>query len=111
MCYYLFKGTFKGLSKKRGRSKENVGKRGVGIDDPLPPALECLDFYFLKAYHTISLKRLLVVYLTNNIFTSNFRNSQQKNFPLPSLSDLNTRVYYFDPSLRKLFFALLLVLL
>ena len=47
---------------------------------------------FHKAYRTIRLKTLLAAYLKNKIITFNFRNSQQRNFQLSSLSDLNTPV-------------------
>ena len=49
-------------------------------------------FHVYKAHHITSLKTLLVAYLTNKtrINSSNFRNTQQKNFPVPSLSLIRT---------------------
>ena len=49
-------------------------------------------FHVYKVHHITSLKTLLVAYLTNKtrINSSNFRNTQQKNFPVPSLSLIRT---------------------
>ena len=78
---FFLKAHLKGSPKKaahRQKTLEGWWCGGKRPHAPLLPTPEGLGFHVLKAYYTIGLKTLLVIYLTNRTFTSNFKKQSTK---------------------------------